>query len=487
MTMANSTEAADLLDHLMTLLPCPGCGHQCEKTASFCPNCGMAIGYVRADQFGPASFVPTNRMRNGRSHDGIPNWTASEETSVASVASVATKTAPTLGDDAYHGPLGAAARAVAPYTESDPAGILVQLLAGFGSIVGPGPHVRVDRNRHPARLFPVLLGESSNARKGSAWSWARDILAELDQGWADSCLRAGLSSGEGLIADFGEGDDNTRRLVVEQEFARILKMCERDGNILSTVIRELWDSGDVSTLTRKDPLKVQGAHLTVVSHITVDELRRRLSETEQANGFANRHLFAYVRRTQCLPFGGGAPDTLVADIARTLRGPLDKARRIGTMGFSETAKPVWEERYREVWVGRDGLVGAVTARGVAQMLRLAVTYALADGTNRIGGDHVNAAYAMWRFCEESAEFVFGDSTGDPVVDRLLDALRAAGGNGLDGTQQRDLFGRHQKGTAIEAARKILEERGLIRTVFEDTGGRPKLISFATEATEATKV
>ena len=131
-----------------------------------------------------------------------------------------------------------------------------------------------------------------------------------------------------------------------------------------------------------------------------------------------------------------------------------------------------------------GLVGAVTARAEAQALRLSVLYALIDGTNRIGVEHVEAGHALWRYCEASAAYVFGDSIGDEVADRLLAALRAAGPDGLDGTQQRDVFARHVSAKRIAAARELLEARRLAATRTEQTGGRPRTLTVATGAQSA---
>jgi hypothetical protein len=52
-----------------------------------------------------------------------------------------------------------------------------------------------------------------------------------------------------------------RCLVVEAEFARVLNMTARDGNILSAVIRDAWDHGRLRTMTRFDPLRATGAHI----------------------------------------------------------------------------------------------------------------------------------------------------------------------------------------------------------------------------------
>ena len=128
-----------------------------------------------------------------------------------------------------------------------------------------------------------------------------------------------------------------------------------------------------------------------------------------------------------------------------------------------------------------GLVGSITARAEAQTLRLSVAYSIIDGSDVIDVQHLGAAWALWRYCRDSAAYIFGDAIGDEVADKLLAALRGAGPDGLDGTQQRDLFGRHASAERLKAARQLLEENRLARTVTEDTGGRPRVRTIATGA------
>jgi hypothetical protein len=92
--------------------------------------------------------------------------------------------------------------------------------------------------------------------------------------------------------------------------------------------------------------------------------------------------------------------------------------------------------------------------------------------------HLQAALAVWSYCEASALVIFGDALGDPVADRLLIALRDAGEEGLDGTAQSALFGRHASATRLAQARALLEGKGLIVTETEKTGGRDRLVSRA---------
>ena len=56
----------------------------------------------------------------------------------------------------------------------------------------------------------------------------------------------------------------------------------RDGNTLSVVIREAWDTGGLHTLTKNDPITATDAHISIIGHITIEELLRHLDETEQA-------------------------------------------------------------------------------------------------------------------------------------------------------------------------------------------------------------
>ena len=87
-------------------------------------------------------------------------------------------------------------------------------------------------------------------------------------------------------------------MVTESEFAGTLAVMERPGNTLSPVIRNAWDGLQLQTMTRGSPLKATGAHISIIAHITKDEMRARLTRTDMANGFANRFLFCLVTALQ---------------------------------------------------------------------------------------------------------------------------------------------------------------------------------------------
>src|SRR5690606_14027546 len=131
------------------------------------------------------------------------------------------------------------------------------------------------------------------------------------------------------------------------------------GNTLSPVVRAAWDSGDLRALTKNSPARATGAHISIIGHVTAQELRLELDATEAANGFANRFLFVAARRSRELPFGGRADALDLAPILRRLRDALDRAREPGQMAFDGPARERWASVYSELSAGRPGLLGAV--------------------------------------------------------------------------------------------------------------------------------
>jgi hypothetical protein len=105
-------------------------------------------------------------------------------------------------------------------------------------------------------------------------------------------------------------------------------------------------------------------------------------------------------------------------------------------------------------------------------------YALLDGKDEVEECHLQAALAVWEYCEASAAHIFGDSLGDPVADDILRALKQAGAEGMARTAISNLFGRHQSANRLGAALCILALRGRARMETRETGGRPTEMWFA---------
>ena len=248
---------------------------------------------------------------------------------------------------------------------------------------------------------------------------------------------------DGTVETVDEGVTDKRLMLVTEEFVGALSVMERPGNTLSPVLRDAWGTARLQTLTKNSPTKATGSHISIIAHTTDEELRARLTRIEMANGFANRFIFAKVRRSKLLPYGGHLDEQALDPIGEGReRRALEKARTLGRLTMSAGARRRWERVYRVLSGERPGLLGAVLGRAEAQVIRLAVIYAALDNSTAIDAPHLEAALAVWEFCETSATQIFGDLVGDAVADAIKDALRAASPNGMTRTEISALFQRH---------------------------------------------
>src|SRR5215475_9105819 len=374
-----------------------------------------------------------------------------------------------MREAAFYGVAGDLVRRIGPHTESDPAALLLQLLISWGSLAGRGPYYLAEADRHHTNEFAVIVGTSSKARKGTSYGRIMAPLRAVDETWADTRQVPGLGSGEAL-ADAVDVEDK-RVLVQEGELARLLAVIGREGSTVSSILRTAWDHGTMAVATRAKKVSVQGAHISLLGHITRDELLRRLSETEMGNGFGNRILWACARRTKLLPHGGGEID--FGDVIYRLKVATDCTRRMGNtrVRFNREAAAVWEREYAGLSDARPGMLGSMTSRAEAHVVRLSLIYALLDAATEIGPQHLAAALAVWRYCFDSARFIWGDALGDPVADEVLRSLAGAGGEGMTRWEVSDRCSGHKKASELDRALGMLEERGLIRSVNENTNGR----------------
>jgi hypothetical protein len=382
---------------------------------------------------------------------------------------------PKLDPIALHGLARDVVHAIEPYTEADPAALLTGYLAAVGSACGSGPHARVGSAQHPARLFVAVVGATARGRKGTAATEIIPVVDRADAGWRER-VRGGFGSGEALVEDLAESADK-RLLVREKELARVLAVASRETSILSPILRGAWDDGTLEVRTRKNTAIAHGTHVSVLGDITVEELRRALTATETVNGFANRFLFVAARRPHRLPRGDVVPDRVLAPLVKRTAERVVGCRGFGVMRRTDAAEERWAELYNAIDDDVDGLLGAATARAEAQMLRLQVAYALLDGSRAIDLEHVNAAEALWHYCEDTARMVFGAALGDPDADLLLAALRAVGDEGLTGVQQDRVF--HGRSDRLLRSRAVLLDRGLAVQETRQTAGRPEVRLWAT--------
>ncbi len=442
-------------------------------------------GWLR-DQDRPAATVRQSNTAKVHEHVSATREAAAERERSEPQSLTPTKTWPVLDSDAMIGPAAELVRAIEPHSEADPVAILFQTLVGFGNIIGRSAFYPHEADRHYGNEFLVLVGETADGRKGTSWGHARRALEIADSEWAAERIARGLSSGEGLIHEVRDslkddpGVGDKRLLVMENEFANVLKNIERQGNTLSPVLRQAWEGGELRTMTKNSPARCKEPHISTIGHITPSELHRYLTATEVANGLGNRHLFACVRRSKMLPDGGTPDREMVQACGQELAYAVTAARDLKTVGRSAAARDLWHAEYPRLSSARPGLVGSMAARCLPHVSRLAMLYALLDREGEIGEQHLRAGIACWDYCEASLNYIFGRTLGDPTADQIREALRETT-NGLSRTEIRDLFGRHKNTSEINRALDALNRWKMAESRSVQTGGRPVERWFSIEA------
>ena len=197
-------------------------------------------------------------------------WSANDQPAGATLPAPAGWPRPPA-DEAFHGLPGAIVAKIAPNTEGDPVAILTQLLVACGALIGRGAHFQVEATLHHPNQFLLLIGDSSRARKGSSLDHVTKLLSEVDPVFPFR-LTTGLSSGEGLVWKVRDpngqdrGAEDKRLLVIEPEFASVLKSTNREISTLSPTLRSAGRSAARAADPHRPRPRHRRAHLDHRAH-----------------------------------------------------------------------------------------------------------------------------------------------------------------------------------------------------------------------------
>lgn len=407
-----------------------------------------------------------------------------------------------LSEKAYYGLVGQFVRLIEPHTEADPVALLGQFLVCFGNLIGRKAHFIAEGCKHFFNLYILLIGQTAKGRKGSAWSQVRRFFELADPVWHNERIKSGLSSGEGLIWAVRDaiesqkiskktnktiifrddpGVKDKRLLVYESELALVLNVMRRDGNILTTVLRDFWDGVIVvECLTKNNPAKTTSAHVSIVAHVTEEELKLLFRPTDARNGFGNRFLWVCVKRTKLLPEGGNPSKLDLIKLSAKLHGAIRFAKNVNEMQRDTEAAQLWREVYPFLSKERPGIFGGLIGRAEPQVMRIAGIYALLDLSRVIRKPHLEAALAFWDYAENSLLYLYGDSLGDEAANKIVKGLRKNAPGGMTLSEMGDkLFSNHYDPVSLQLTLSYLVSAGFITARERKTQGRPAQEFFAT--------
>jgi hypothetical protein len=424
------------------------------------------------------------------------------------------RNAPRPDPACLHGLIGEIARTGADTTEANPYAIALNLIAYMSTAVGRGPFMPVGNTYHHCNLFTLHVGRTGRGRKGDAVSLIHrlDKAIHTHEGMAPQVHRGGLSSREGLaflIHDgFMDGKsevpaiDDKRLLVIESEFANVLSQTKREGNTLSTAIRDVWDGVSIRPATKTNRTWASDPHIGLACAITPGELRTMLASRELTNGFANRFCMIWAERERILPFPRATPQSAIdgyaariVDILKSVKAGLFEKDTIA-IGFTPAAK----ELYAKLYVGElndqsaGELINSLLERRAPTLLRLAMLFAICDRLLEVDVIHLRAALAWVRYWCDSVKYIFASALDEETAAETSDTagkiikFLTSKGQATRKAITVDCFGGHLSKDKIDAALEELlaTTPAMIEVETVPTNGRAAKVYRLSSANLANK-
>jgi hypothetical protein len=380
-------------------------------------------------------------------------------------------------------------------SEADPAAILGTFLTRLSVEVGRNPFMMIGDGQQHVNLLGAIAGPTGAGRKGTSAKPVERLFALAIQDYIPARTTPGpLSSGEGLIdavkdqvlnwvvdkkSKVGEwvivhpGVVDKRLFVLTEELSSALQAMAREGNTLSSIMRQVFDSGNLEPLTKSSKIKATGAHIGILGHITIHELNGLLQECQIHNGLINRFLWFCARRQKVCPFPEPIPDNKILCFQSEIRDIASFSNRTKEMKLSKNTRELWEEFYPGLSESRGGFMGAVLERAPALVLRLAMLHCLVDQMEWIMPKHLETSIMVWDYCEKSARYIFSDKDiKNPLAKKILALLT---GKPMSLTEIYKGLGKHVESRAIQATMKSLLERNKVIVNSQKTSGRSKTI------------
>ncbi|MCI0440682.1 MAG: hypothetical protein L0177_16360, partial [Chloroflexi bacterium] len=245
---------------------------------------------------------------------------------------------PKLSEAALIGPAGTFVRAVAEGNEADEAGLLLAFLSCAGASFGSACKLHVGRRKYPARIFAVLVSNTP-AHRAAGLEYVRDIferaaehrelrgkndaltIVEETVGRADdfvnivAAYRDEQEAGPRLVA--ASDHKEQRQLVAINDFSGTLKAAQRSNSPLEPMLASAWTSQDFNLIDGRRRRKPVSAHVCLLGHAQLSDLRRAGSTHRSLSGLYSQILFTLVQRRK-----GVARANPVSD--RQLTGLIDE-------------------------------------------------------------------------------------------------------------------------------------------------------------------
>ena len=396
-----------------------------------------------------------------------------------------------------YGWIGEIGKAAAETTEANPYAVFMDMLVMLSAEMGRGIYLPIGNTYHHPNLFALHVGRSGRGRKGEALSLPmriRSKAVELDPSLFGQIHTGGLSTREGLTLKIHDGYtkgktetppiDDKRLFIVESEFSNVLHQARREGNTLSGALRDIWDGQTIQPATKSDPIGATDPHISLLGCITPAELTDLMRSRELLNGFANRFLIFFSERTKIVSMPVPTDKDLMLSFADQVVGivefakgdyPANKNSRAASL--IPSAAKLYGDMYQELGKPVDGdIIDGILERRPANLLRMALCFAISDRSLLIETRHIEAAYAWIKYSTDSVRYIFQSaeqelisSQSQETAEKIFSYLREK--KTASKTEiSNELFKRHKSSSEIDDGLMLLLSESPPRIEMQEVKG-----------------
>ena len=395
-----------------------------------------------------------------------------------------------LRPEAFYGPVGEMCSLIAPNVPYDISAVLLQTLVACGSSLGPEPFLSEGAKRLHPNLFALIVGRTGGGKGMSLAHVEHAMKSIAPTFWATRPITS-ASSGEGLLKTIcdpvwgldskGEpvlrdaGSEDKRVLLIEEEAGSIfIRVAQQE--VLGKFLTTAWDSGRLMNVVKDSKMECATPHVSIIGHITPDELTDRVTSSHITSGFINRWTMALIRPT-AVDDSLVAPEDIVGldDAILRIRDGLNEFRDSGVHQFVLSDEADKLRRETSVWVRENeepGAMAHLAVRFQSQTLKLTMVYAAVDGTHVISADHLRAARAVTAYSHRCARAFWGGVFLDDLTDDFMSLWRGIGYEAISLSDLSALFSRHLTASKREHMLRRLLRDGVIETSQVKGDGRP---------------
>jgi hypothetical protein len=398
---------------------------------------------------------------------------------------------PVLHPDAMPGLLGELVNEVCECTEADPATVLIPFLLRFAAYNNK-PFIQIGYEQHRTVLNAAVVSDGSR----SGYLTVDKILDDLFAGVGDApkFMPGPIGNGKDLLSQVldeqlnKDSDDDDfeprqpkggkRLLVHDKHFTLTLERAKKKDSAISYTLKKLFDnySAKLPIQFYENSVQATNAHVNILSYISRADLTPLLPFFQGPADFANRFVWALVKRQQRQPLPTCMPETRMKYFKKKVAERIKSAKALGEVKMGKNAKALWAKEYPSLTMELSGAAGSVLAYSEVHAIRHALNFSVAAGREKslICQNDVIASLALMNFSRESALIIFNGCQRDIIQTKILGALLNVPNNALTLTQiNDDVFQHNLSSNDIGKALDSLESAKQVQITKIYTGGAPR--------------